>query len=112
MNLFNLIISQQDFDFKVNKDYLLNKKRIEFNRQKLINNNLKLYLYKITYTYKTNRGNKKENYKIMFNNNIDELEAKYKFIEYINDYNRKHPNRAILNVKILKTSFEEIILQL
>ncbi len=70
----------------------------DFN-MKFIEEDLKLNVYKIRYTYKTNRSNPKENTKYTIA--INKEEARFKFIEYINNFNIQKPYRAISNVKIL-----------
>ncbi|MGL5328352.1 MAG: hypothetical protein ACRDD7_03715 [Peptostreptococcaceae bacterium] len=70
----------------------------DFN-MKFIEHEEKFNIYKISYTYKTPRGNKKENHKYLIApNNTD---AKFKFLDYINKTNTEKPYRAISNVQIL-----------
>ncbi len=68
---------------------------------KFIDHTNRFNVYKVRYTYKTNRGNQKENHKYLIAD--DNEDAKFKFIEYINDFNNEKPYRAVSNVKILDT---------
>ena len=67
---------------------------------KLINRDLKHEVFQVVYSYKTKRANLKENHKYVVSE--DSTDATYKFVEYINEFNKEYPYRAILNVKILK----------
>lgn len=71
---------------------------VDFN-MKFIEKKTIFKVYKVRYTYKTNKGNPKENYKYLIADY--EEQAKLDFIEYINKFNREKPFRAISNVKIL-----------
>ena len=66
---------------------------------KFIDYEMKFPIYKVIYSYKTARGNKKENYKYLMAS--DGMDAKFKFLDYINKFNKEKPYRAISNVKIL-----------
>lgn len=68
---------------------------------KFIEHEFMFNLYKITYTYKTIRGNNKENNKYLIADNVED--AKFKFIEHINHFNNINKHRPVLNVKILNT---------
>lgn len=76
-------------DFEKPKDFYL----------KFIENDLKFKVYKIRYTYKTIRNNPRENYKYLISD--DEIEAKFKFLEFVEYFNEKYKHRSISNVKIL-----------
>ena len=83
-------INQNDnIDFEIPKDF----------NMKFIDDDIKFNIYKVTYTYKTLRGNNKENHKYMIANDFDD--AKLKLIKYINEFNRSNSHRTISNVKIL-----------
>ena len=83
-------ISKDDkLDFDLTKDF--NMKFIEYD--------LTFNVYKVIYTYRTVRGNNRENHRYLISQ--DKEEAKLKFIEYINKTNNEKPYRAISNVKIL-----------
>ncbi|MEG0296794.1 MAG: hypothetical protein RR620_08740 [Clostridium sp.] len=69
---------------------------------KLINREIKHEVYKVIYSYKTKRGNIKENHKYVISE--DSEDATFKFLEHINEFNKEYPYRAILNVKILKVT--------
>lgn len=70
----------------------------DFN-MKFIDEEIKFNIYKVIYTYKTARGNKRENHKYTIA--ADSEDAKFKCIETINNFNRVNTYRAISNVKIL-----------
>ena len=76
-------------DFNLTKDF--NMKFIEYEFQ--------FNVYKVLYTYRTVRGNNRENHRYLIAQ--DNEDAKLKFIEYINKTNNDKPYRAISNVKIL-----------
>ena len=78
-----------NIDFEFPKDF--NMKFIEYK--------MKSNVYKVRYTYKTIRGNPKENYKYLIAD--DAIDAKFKFLEFIEKFNEKHKHRSISNVKIL-----------
>lgn len=78
-----------NMDFEIPKDF----------NMKFIEKKVTFRVYKVIYTYKTNRGKIKENHKYLIADY--EEQAKLDFIEYINNFNRKKPFRAISNVKIL-----------
>lgn len=69
-------------------------------KQKLIQDEITLTFWKVEYSYKTKRGNKKSKYHYFIA--ADDEEAKGKFIDYINNINNLYPHRAYLNVEILK----------
>lgn len=71
---------------------------IDFN-MKYINYDIKFNVYQIRYTYETPRHNKRENHKYVIAS--DSEDAKFKFINYINDFNKNKQYRSISNVKIL-----------
>lgn len=78
-----------NIDFELPNDFYI----------KFIENDLKLKVYKIRYTYKTIRNNPRENYKYLISN--DEIDVKFKFLEFIEKFNKKCKHRSISNVKIL-----------
>lgn len=71
---------------------------IDFN-MKYINYDINFNVYKVIYTYSTSRDNKRENHKYLIADDYED--AKFKFINYINEFNAGKPYRAISNVKIL-----------
>lgn len=79
---------------------------------KLITPNLKVYLYRIDYSYETVRNNHKKNHKILILNELDSTEAKYRFVEYMNKFNKDNPHRKISNVEILDIKSRELDLKL
>lgn len=110
-DLYTQIMSQQDFGYQ-DEYYMQKKMKLFEDKTKLITDKIKLYVYRVNYSYKTKRGNLKENYKIIILNRNDKTEAKFKLMEYLTEFNQKYPFRAISNVKILDISFEEILLPL
>lgn len=78
-----------NIDFELPKDFNI----------KFIEEEKRFNVYKIRYTYKTIRENLKENHKYSISD--DEIDAKFKFLEFIEKFNRKYKHRAISNVKIL-----------
>ena len=84
-------------DFQLPKDF----------NMKFIEKDFTFNVYKVTYTYKTNRGNIRENHKYL----ISEYEesAKLDFISYINKFNKEKPYRSISNVKILDIELVGIV---
>lgn len=83
-----------------------NKKALEDIKKNLINKTIKLKIYKIDYTYKTKRGNKKMFHKYFMSAiEKDETDIRFEFIEFINSYNTTFPNKPYLNVKILKCGY-------
>lgn len=109
--LYDNIIKQQDFGF-TDKEKIIQKLDTYKNKTKLITDKIKVYLYKVEYQYQTKRHNWKSNYKTLVLNTVDEEEAKFQFLEYINKLNNKHPYRALLNVKILNIGYEEIFIHM
>lgn len=66
-------------------------------------------LFKIAYSYNTNRGNYRESYKVVFLNDFEGLSeyeasimAETKFQSWLDTFNRQYPFRAISNVQILE----------
>lgn len=78
-----------NIDFNLTKDF--NMKFIEYE--------FKFNVYKVLYTYRTVRGNNRENHRYLIAQ--DNEEARFKFIKYINKFNKEKPHRTISNVKIL-----------
>lgn len=78
-----------NIDFELPEDFYM----------KFIENELKFKVYKVRYTYKTIRNNSRENYKYLISD--DEIDARFKFLEFIEKFNEKYKHRSISNVKIL-----------
>lgn len=70
---------------------------------KLIPTKIKHNVWKIIYTYKTKRGNNKENHKFVIAN--DGTDAKLDFLNYINEFNKNNQHRTLSNVKILDVNY-------
>ena len=70
---------------------------------KLVPTKIKLNVWKITYSYKTKRGNKKENHKYIIAN--DSTDARLDFLNYINEFNESNKYRSLSNVKILDVKY-------
>lgn len=60
-------------------------------------------LWEVNFSYKTKRGNKKENNKYVISE--DGTDAKINFINYINEFNKNNQHRELLNVKILNVNY-------
>lgn len=84
---------------KIKKDDILNFKMPRDFHMKLTKNEIRCRIYKVSYTYETNRGNSRENNLYLVSYGI--TNAKKEFLEYIESRNIKKPYRAISNVKIL-----------
>lgn len=89
----NNTIGKFKLDFKLPSDF----------NDKSINQNISLDVYKAEYSYKTIRGNKKENHKYIMANSHEE--AKFLFFDEINSFNRENAHRAISNVRLLGTAY-------
>ena len=60
--------------------------------------------YEVNYLYTTVRGNKKNGNKyFLFNSFNPQINMKEKLDKYIEDFNKEHPNRKLLNVKFLNS---------
>lgn len=97
MKNIDFILKNSELDFYNDKEK--NNAAVIDIKNRIIDTVIKLNYYKIRFNYKTKRRNNKEDYR--FINAVDEVEAKFKFIEYQNEFNKKYPYRALLNVKIL-----------
>lgn len=76
---------------------------------KFIDCEMRFLIYKVIYTYKTIRGNLKENYKYLIAE--DDADAIVKFLDYIKKSNEEKPYRAISNVKILDVVYTADVLK-
>lgn len=97
MKLKNLI-SEAKLDFYQDKSKTNDV--IDNIQSKFLPDEIMFSFYRIEFSYKTIRGNNKGNVK--YDIAVDEDDAKFKFIEYINKFNRQYSFRPYLNVKILK----------
>lgn len=70
---------------------------------KLIPTIIKNNIWKIDYSYKTQRGNKRENHKYIIAE--DNSNARIDFLEYINKFNEENQHRSLSNVKILDVGY-------
>ena len=97
---------------KLNKDLRLdfyqeedkNKELLHDMSLKLIPTVIKHSVWKIRYSYKTKRGNNKDNYKYVIA--PDGVDAKISFLNYMENFNKNNPHRALSNVKILETNYK------
>lgn len=80
-----------------------NKKALHDISLKLIPTKIKHSIWKVRYTYRTVRGNNKENYKYVIS--TDGTDAKIDFLEYIHEFNKNNQHRALSNVKILDVNY-------
>lgn len=85
------------------QDEVMNKRLLHDISLKLISTTIKHNLWKITYSYKTKRGNKKENHKYVISK--DSSDARLDFINYINEFNSNNQYRVLSNVKILDVQY-------
>lgn len=109
--LYSELIDNQDFGFK--DEYHIQKAKSKFDDySKLITENIKAYVYRINFSYKTKRSNRKQSCRHVVLKDLDKDEAKVNFIEYINNFNKKFPYRELSNVEILDIQCEEIIIPL
>lgn len=76
---------------------------------KLIPTKIKQNVWKITYSYRTKRGNNKENHKYVIAN--DGIDARIDFLNYINEFNESNKHRSLSNVKILEVSYNGQLIQ-
>lgn len=110
-NLFKKLLDIQNFGFT--DEYKIEKRKELFKEtDKLLNDNVKVYCFRVNYSYFTKRKNFKENCKIIVLNINDKDEAKMKVIEEINNFNNKYPYKAISNVKILGIDSEDLLIPL
>lgn len=104
------LINNSSFDF-FSKDYegeFSNPKQdlLKIHKRKLLIDPIELDYWKITYTYKTQRGNKKTKEEfIIVQKGQDKSDIIDKFISNKNEFNKKFPNRRLLNVQILDTFY-------
>lgn len=74
-------------------------------KQVIIYNALPVPVWKILYSYTTQRNNNKEAVKYIIGNEQLWDRVEQDFHSYIEDFNEKHPERKVSNVKILDTFF-------
>lgn len=97
MKIKNILMeSELDFFQDPNKTLVA----IEDIKLKIIAKEIKFDYWKVSYSYKTMRGNKKEKHNYVIAE--DREDAEFKLEDYISKFNKKYPYRALLNVKILK----------
>lgn len=101
MRNIDFILKNSELDFYTDEEK--NRAAVIDIKNKILDIPIKLDYYKIKFSYKTTRGNKKEDYR--FVNAVDDVEAKTRFIEYQNEFNKKYPYRALLNVQILSCAY-------
>lgn len=95
------LTKNDNFDIGIDKNFIDKTKQDIL--LKFIDYEMRFSIYKIRYTYKTVRGNKKENYKYLIAS--DGTDAKFKFLDYIKRFNKEKPYRAISNVRILEVDY-------
>ncbi|SHJ12500.1 hypothetical protein [Clostridium magnum] len=99
MKGIDFILKNSELDFYTDEEK--NRTAAIDIKNKIIDIPIKLNYYKIKFSYKTKRGHHRENYKYVPSIVLDDAEAKFSFTEWINEFNRKFPYRALLNVSIL-----------
>ena len=95
--------NNKNLKFDLFKDSIKNKEVLHEIHLKLIPTKLTHSIWKVNYSYKTIKANKKEHYKFVIAN--DGTDAKFNFIEYINEFNKNNQYRSLSNVKILDVSY-------
>lgn len=85
------------------KDEDKNKELLHELHLKLIPTKIIHNLWKVNYSYKTKRGNKRENIKYVISE--DGTDARINFINHIDDFNKNNQHRELLNVKILNVNY-------
>lgn len=101
------IIKNQDFGFE--DEYKINKKRKMYSDNlKIITEDLSSYVYRVNFSYKTRRGNKRQSHRYLVNNELDIADIKVRFLDYVSNYNKEFPYRELSNVEILDVQYEEI----
>lgn len=70
---------------------------------KLIPTKINLNIWEVKYSYKTKRGNQKENHKYVIAD--DGTDARIDFINYIDKFNNENQHRSLSNVKILDVKY-------
>lgn len=95
---FKDILKQSKLDFFQDPNKTL--AAIEDIKLKIIEKEIKFNYWKVSYSYKTMRGNKKEKYSYVVAGNKED--AEFSFTDHISEFNKRYPYRALLNVKILK----------
>lgn len=90
INIYNLELIQNTIN-NIHPKQLINKV-----------GDIKISLFEIKYSYKTNRGNEKQGVKYLVNNSINpQINYKKELNEWVIDYNSKNEHRQISNVKFL-----------
>ncbi|AEB77240.1 hypothetical protein ADU80_09765 [Clostridium botulinum] len=103
---FQDIIDNSKFDFFADRyeGKFSNPKEeiLKIHPRKILIDDISFDYWKIDFTYKTNRGNKKSKEKLMIVKKDEYKEdVKFKFIDHINNWNKQHPSKPLLNVQIL-----------
>lgn len=75
------------------------------NPKQLISQELIVPVWKVIYSYTTNRGNYKEAIKYLLRHHADYDVVERDFEMYIERFNEMHPERKLSNVKILDMDF-------
>ena len=75
------------------------------NPKQLISQTLIIPVWKVLYSYTTNRGNYKEATKYLLRHHADYDVVDRDFEMYIKKFNEMHPERKLSNVKILDMDF-------
>lgn len=94
-------------DFYTEED--INKDMLHDMSLKLISKEVKHNVWKVRYSYKTKRGNSRENYKYVIA--TDSTDAKIDFLNYINKFNKENEHRSLSNVKILEVTYNGQLIQ-
>jgi len=86
---------------------------IKCHPKQIITSDVNIPVWKIKYSYKTQRDNEKEAIKYIFRHASEWDSVDNDFILYIKDFNEKFPDRQLSNVEILDAEYlGELVLEL
>jgi hypothetical protein len=78
---------------------------IQCHPRQIISSELEIPVWKIEYSYDTQRGNHREAVKYLFLEDFSWDRVENEFMQHINTINEKYPERKLSNVKILDANF-------
>lgn len=86
---------------------------LKIHPKQLIGDYIPIPVWRVKYSYVTARNNPKEAYKYLIRDGVSWDSIDNEFESYIEEFNRKHPERKLSNVKILDWTFMgEAVLEL
>lgn len=81
--------------------------------KQIIISQVNIPIWKVTYKYKTKRGNLKQGVKYLVKKEEYWDGVEYEFTSYIERFNKENANRQLLNVEILNTEYlGELVLEI